>query len=126
MTPHLQPGVVGSFPCMGCMAPQSFVAGWNQSYLVFWAVTGGLRYKRYITPIVAPKPFVERVAGAGHSTVGGTGTHGIAGTSTGFGGEIAELKPLRSQLGVLRWCPPCTPDAASEVEAQAEVKFHMY
>jgi hypothetical protein len=29
----------------------------------------------YIAPTVAPEPSVERVAGAGHSTVGGTGAH---------------------------------------------------
>jgi hypothetical protein len=71
----LQPRVVGSFPGMRCMVPQSFATGWNQSYPKFWAVTSGPRYPEYITPIVAPEPSVERVARGGHSTVGGTGTH---------------------------------------------------
>jgi hypothetical protein len=38
-------------------------------------VTGGPRYPRHITPTVALEPSVEWVAGAGHSTMGGTGTH---------------------------------------------------
>jgi hypothetical protein len=48
VAPPLQPGVVGSFPGTGCMVPQSFAAGGNQSYLKFWAVTGGLRYPGYL------------------------------------------------------------------------------
>jgi hypothetical protein len=42
---------------------------------MFWAVTGGLQYLRYIIFIVAPEPSVEREAGADHSTVGGIATH---------------------------------------------------
>jgi hypothetical protein len=60
---------------MGCMVPQSFAAGGNRSYLKFWVVIGGPQYPGYITPRVAPEPSVERVARAGHSTVGGIGTH---------------------------------------------------
>jgi hypothetical protein len=67
--------VVGPFLGMGCMVLQLFVAGGNRSYPKFWAVTGGPWYLGYITPTVAPEPFVERVAGAGHSTVGRIGTH---------------------------------------------------
>jgi hypothetical protein len=54
---------------------EKFAAGGNRSCPEFWAVTGGLRYPRYITPLVAPEPSVERVAGAGHSMVGEIGTH---------------------------------------------------
>jgi hypothetical protein len=57
------------------MISQLFATGRNQSYLEFWVITGGPRYLGYITPMVALEPSIERVAGAGHSTVGGTGTH---------------------------------------------------
>jgi hypothetical protein len=57
---------------MGCIVPQSFVAGGNQSYLDFWVITGDLRYK---TTIVAPEPSIERVARAVHSIGGRIGTH---------------------------------------------------
>jgi hypothetical protein len=60
---------------MGCMDPQPFEARGNRSYLKFWAVTSDPRYPRYLTLIVALEPFVEQVVGAGHSTVGRTGTH---------------------------------------------------
>jgi hypothetical protein len=73
--PPLQPGVVGLSPGTGCMIPHPFAIGGNQSYLEFWDVTSGPWYLGYITPTVAPEPFVERVARAGHSTVGGIGTH---------------------------------------------------
>jgi hypothetical protein len=46
-------------------------------YLEFWAITDGLWFLGYITPIVAPKPSVEQVAGASHSTVGKIGSHTI-------------------------------------------------
>jgi hypothetical protein len=49
VAPPLLLGVVGSFPGTGCMAPQSFAAGGNRSYLEFWAVTDGPRYPGYIT-----------------------------------------------------------------------------
>jgi hypothetical protein len=71
----LLPEVVGSFPSTGSMVPPTFAAGGNRSYLEFWAVTGGLRYTVHITLTVAPEPSIEQVAGAGHSTVGETGTH---------------------------------------------------
>jgi hypothetical protein len=32
---------------MGCMIPQSFVAGGNRSYPEFWVVTDGSRYLEY-------------------------------------------------------------------------------
>jgi hypothetical protein len=60
---------------MRCMVPQSFAAGGNRSYLEFWAVTGGPWYPWYVTPTAAPEPSIERLAGASHSTVGGTGTY---------------------------------------------------
>jgi hypothetical protein len=84
--------VVGPFPGMGCMVRQPFAAGGNQSHPEFWAVTGSPRYVGYITSIVAPEPSNRRVAGADHSMVGRIGTHTV-GTSTGFGDEIAVLKP---------------------------------
>jgi hypothetical protein len=31
-----------------------------------------------------------------------------------FGGEIMGLKPPWSQLGILRWYPPCSTEVASE------------
>jgi hypothetical protein len=43
-----------------------------------------------------------------------------------FGGEIVTLKPSRSQFGIPRWCPPCAPEATSELKAQVETKFYMY
>jgi hypothetical protein len=46
--PPLHPGVVGLFSGMGCMVPQPFVAGGNQSYLKFWAVTGDPWYPGYL------------------------------------------------------------------------------
>jgi hypothetical protein len=49
VAPPLQPEVVGSFPGMGCMVPQSFAAGGNQSYPDFWAITSVPRYLGYIT-----------------------------------------------------------------------------
>jgi hypothetical protein len=67
--------VVGPFSGMGFMVLQPFAAGGNQSYPEFWVVTGTPRYPGYITLTVAPEPLIERVAGAGHSTVGKTGTH---------------------------------------------------
>jgi hypothetical protein len=67
--------VVEPFPGTGCMVLQPFATGGNRSYLEFLAVTSGLRYTWYITPIVAPEPFVEWVAGAGHSTVGRASSH---------------------------------------------------
>jgi hypothetical protein len=60
VAPPLQPGVVGPFPGMRCMVPQSFATGGNQSSLEFWAITGGPRYPGYITLTVAPEPSVER------------------------------------------------------------------
>jgi hypothetical protein len=67
--------VVGPFYGTGCLIPQSFDTGGNWSYLEFWAITDGPWYPGYITPIVAPKPSIERVAGASHSMMGRTGTH---------------------------------------------------
>jgi hypothetical protein len=77
VAPPLQPRVVGPFSGMGCMVPLSFATGGNRSYSEFGAVTGGPRYLGYITPTVAPEPYIERVAGVDHSTVGGMGTHMI-------------------------------------------------
>jgi hypothetical protein len=57
------------------MVPQPFAARENRSYREFWAVTGGPRYPGYITATVSPELSIERVVGAGNSTVGGAGTH---------------------------------------------------
>jgi hypothetical protein len=89
----LQPGVMGPSPDTGCMVPQSFATGGNRSYLEFWGITSGPWYPRYNTPTVAPEPSIEGVARAGHSMVG----------------EIIGLKPPRSRLGILWWCPSCSP-----------------
>jgi hypothetical protein len=75
VVPPLQPVVVGSFPDTGCMVPESFAVGGNRSYPQFSAVIGSPRNLGYITPTVVPEPSIERVAGAGHSTVGRRGTH---------------------------------------------------
>jgi hypothetical protein len=32
------------------------------------------------------------------------------------------LKPPRFCPEILRWCPPCSPEAVSEIKAQAEAK----
>jgi hypothetical protein len=50
VAPPLETGVVGPFPGTGCMVPQPFTARGNRTYPKFWAVTGGLRYPRYIIP----------------------------------------------------------------------------
>jgi hypothetical protein len=60
---------------MGCMAPQPFATGGNRSYLEFCAVTGDPYYLEYFAPTVALEPSVERVARAGHSMMGTTGSH---------------------------------------------------
>jgi hypothetical protein len=48
--PPLQPGMVGSFPGMGCVVSPPFAAEGNQSYPEFWAIIGTPRYPGYITP----------------------------------------------------------------------------
>jgi hypothetical protein len=60
---------------MGCMVRQSLAVRGNRSYPEFWAVTSDQWNPGYQTSIVALEPSVERVAGAGHSTVGRIGTH---------------------------------------------------
>jgi hypothetical protein len=65
----------GAISSMGCVAPQSFAAGGNRSYLDFWTITCDLLYPRYKTPTVAPEPSVEHVVGASHSMGGRIGTH---------------------------------------------------
>jgi hypothetical protein len=60
----------GAISGMGCMVPQPFAAGGDRSYPKFWAVTGSPWYPGYKTLKVAPAPSIERVARAGHSTVG--------------------------------------------------------
>jgi hypothetical protein len=79
---------------MGCMVPQPFAAGGNQSYREHWAVTGGLRYQGYFTPIVAPVPSVERAVKK-HPLDGRKNRcfYVTAGTFTGFSGEIMGLIP---------------------------------
>jgi hypothetical protein len=52
--------------------------------------------------------------------------YGTVGTFTGFDGEIVRLKPPQSWLGILWWCPPCSPEVVSEVKAHAKARFHMY
>jgi hypothetical protein len=44
-------------------------------YPDFWAVTSYPQYLGYKTPIVAPKPSLERVTGVVHSTGRRIGTH---------------------------------------------------
>jgi hypothetical protein len=56
----------------GCMVRQPFATGGKQSYPGFWAVTDD---PWYFTPTVAPELSIEQVVGAGHSTVGRTGSH---------------------------------------------------
>jgi hypothetical protein len=46
---------------MGCMVPQPFTAGGNQSCLEIWAITGDPWYPGYKTLTVAPEPTVEWV-----------------------------------------------------------------
>jgi hypothetical protein len=43
----------------------------------------------------------------------------------GFGGEAMGLKPPQSQLRIPWWYTPCSPEAASELEAETEAKFQM-
>jgi hypothetical protein len=44
----------------------------------------------------------------------------------GFDGEIAGLKPPQSWLESCGGAHCVAPEAATEVKAQAEAKFHMY
>jgi hypothetical protein len=44
----------------------------------------------------------------------------------GFGGEAMGLKPPLSSLGIPLWYPPVAHEAAAELKAQMEAKFHMY
>jgi hypothetical protein len=48
VAPPIQPRVVELFPGMGCMVPQPFATGGNQSYPEFWTVSGGPRYPGYL------------------------------------------------------------------------------
>jgi hypothetical protein len=48
------------------------------------------------------------------------------GTSTGFRGEIARLKPPQCQLGNRDGALHVTLEVVFEVKAEAEAKFHMY
>jgi hypothetical protein len=73
--PPLQPVEVGLFPSMGSMVPQPYAAGGNRSNLGVLGHNRRLMVPKVNYPTVAPEPSVERVAGAGHSMVGGTGSH---------------------------------------------------
>jgi hypothetical protein len=107
------------FPGTRCMVPQPFTAGGNRSYPEFWAITGGPHYPGYITLIVAPEPFVERVAE--------TSTHIVLwalprDSMARLWGESLNDLDGESRGGAHR----VAPEATSEVKAQAEAKFHMY
>jgi hypothetical protein len=67
----------GAAPGTGCMVPRHFAAGGNMLYLDYWTVIGDPWYTGYKTPIVAPEPSIERVAGAGRLRDDRIGTHMI-------------------------------------------------
>jgi hypothetical protein len=63
------------FPGMGCMVSQPYGTGENRSYPGvlshnWWPTVPGVNY-----PNSNSRALRERVAGAGRSTVGGTGSH---------------------------------------------------
>jgi hypothetical protein len=60
---------------VGCMVLEMLAAGGNRWYLELLDVIGVPRYLGYMTPIVAPEPSIEQVAGAIHSIGGRIGTH---------------------------------------------------
>jgi hypothetical protein len=67
--------VVGPYLVCGAWFPSHLPLEGTGSYPDFWALTGGPRYSGYNTPVVAPEPSVERVAGAIRSMGGRMGTH---------------------------------------------------
>jgi hypothetical protein len=71
----LQPGVVEPYLVRGRWFSSHLLLEGTGSYLNFLAITNDLRYPGYKTPIVAPKPFVERVERVIHLTGGRICTH---------------------------------------------------
>jgi hypothetical protein len=76
---------------------------------------------------VAPEPFVERVVGAGQSTMGEIGTHMVLwalprDSAVRLWGKSLHDLYWEARSGVHR----VAPEAASEVKVQAETKFHIY
>jgi hypothetical protein len=59
---------------MGCVGP-SYVLLWEAHRIRDLGRNQRPVISRVMTSIVAPKPSVERVAGASHSTVGRIGSH---------------------------------------------------
>jgi hypothetical protein len=74
LTP-LQSGVVGAYPVQGVWFSSHLLMDGIDRIHNFWVITDNLRYPGYKTLTVAPKPSVERVAGAGHLIGGRIGTH---------------------------------------------------
>jgi hypothetical protein len=75
VAPPLQPGVVEPYPVRGAWFHSRLPLEGTESYSEFWAVTSGLWYPRYKTPIIASEPSVEWVSGAIYSMRGSVGTH---------------------------------------------------
>jgi hypothetical protein len=71
----LQPGVVEPYPVWGRWFSSHLLLEGTMTYLNFLAITNDPRYPGYKILIVAPKPFVERVERAIHSTGGKICTH---------------------------------------------------
>jgi hypothetical protein len=94
---------------------------------ICWAVTDGLWYLGYSTLTVAPDPTIEWVTRAIHSVGGRSSTH-------------RSLRVLTRDLVVRPWgwnvhghdsesrggTNHVAHEAAAELEAQTEAKFHMY
>jgi hypothetical protein len=70
---------------------------------------------------MVPQSFAAGVSGHCRSLGGGQNrfSYGTMATLAIFGSEIAGLRPPRSRLGILWWCPPCSPEATSEVRSSA-------
>jgi hypothetical protein len=112
---------------MGCMVSQPFTARGNWSYPDFWAVTGDSWYPGYKTLKVAPEPSVEQVAEAVYLTGGKIGTDIILWVSPRDlvvrpWGQSLHGHDLESHSGSHH----VAPEAAVELKAQTEAKFHMY
>jgi hypothetical protein len=66
--PSLSTRSGGVISGIGCVVPHPLAIGGNWPYLGLSVITGDPRYPGSITPIVAPEPSIELVAGGIHST----------------------------------------------------------
>jgi hypothetical protein len=69
--------VVGPYPVWDAWFLIRLLLVGTRCIYIFWVVTDDVRYAGYKTPIVAPEPSIEWVAGAIHLMEGRIGTHMI-------------------------------------------------